>query len=121
MERCDVVPLLTRGFYTAADLSEHFEKHVTIQKEFTVTTEAEYLKLADKFLGESLNTATTYECQRVRRDGSLGDKIRYNRITQEYGVLSVDNRIRTYFIADPAVHGFRTNFVYFRSECRKVR
>ena len=115
------MPLLTRGFDTAADLTEHFEKHVTRGNEFAVATEADYLALADKFLGEPLNRATTYECRRVRRDGSLGDKIRYNRITQEYGVLSADNVIRTYFIPDPAIHGHTTNFAYFRSECRKVR
>jgi len=115
------VPLLTKGFDTPADLTEHFETHVTIQKEFAVTTEVEYLKLADKFLGEPLNKATTYECQRTRRDGSLGDKIRYNRVTQEYGVLSNQGVIRTYYIANPAVHGFRTNFIYFRWDCRRVK
>lgn len=114
------MPLLTNGFADAYLLAEHFDTHVTIQREFPVTNEQDYLELADAFLGGPLGP-DTLECVRRCRDGSRGDTIRYNRVTHEYGVLSVDNYIRTYFIPNPAVHRCGTNLSYFQRECRKVK
>jgi hypothetical protein len=110
------VPL---SFATDEDLAEHFETHVTYQREFAVATKEEYLALANAFLGSPLDPTTTHECQRTNKDGTLGDKVRYNHSTQEFGILSVDNVIRTYYIPDPAVHGFRTNYDYYLWNCRR--
>ena len=119
------MPLLTRGFASYEILAEHFETHVLFQGEFPgVQAEDEYLELADKFLSEPLNNATTEQCQRIKKDGSRGDIVRYNRTTQEFGVLSVGNVIRTYFIPTPTGmwgHGHRTNYDYFLWNCRLRR
>jgi hypothetical protein len=106
-------------FATDLDLAEHFETHVTKQREFAVTTEAEYLALANAFLDSPLDPTTSFECQRLRKDGTLDDKIRYNRVTQEFGILSVANVIRTYYIPDPAQHGFRTNYDSYLWNCKR--
>jgi hypothetical protein len=110
----------TLGFIDAYQLSEHFDKHVTRQAEFAVATEVEYLDLADTFLGTRLDPNTTHECLRRCRDGSVGDKLRYNRITGEFGCLSRDNQIRSYFIIDPLVHRHPSNYQYFRHSCGLV-
>ena len=119
------MPLLTNGFASHEALEEHFETHVLIQNEFpSITTEDEYLEKADKFLTEPLNSATTEQCQRLKIDGSRSDIVRYNRITQEFGILSIHNFIRTYFIPTPTgrwSHGFRTNYDYFLWNCGRRR
>jgi len=71
----------TLGFADAQELSEHYEKHCIIGREFpTVASEAEYQDLADLFLGSPLG-AHIHECQRRRKDGT-SDRIRYNSVTQ---------------------------------------
>jgi filamentous hemagglutinin len=92
------------------DLTEHFVRH----PEFGVATEAEYLELADAFLGGPLNPALTRQC--IRRNG---DRLRYNEFTEEFGILRIDGVIKTYYRPDPAVHGQGGNLAYFFSECRK--
>jgi len=89
---------------------EHFDNHAT---DLGATTEEEYEALADAFIGGPLSE-NTKECKR-----SNGDKIRYNFRTEEYGVLSGDGYIRTYFKPKPRIHRHRTNFIYFKSECKK--
>jgi hypothetical protein len=108
-------------FATEEDLAEHFESHVIFKREFDVTTKEEYLALADAFLGSPLDPATTHECIRLRKDGTPGDKIRYNSVTQEFGILSVANVIRTYYIPNPAEHGFSTNYEYYLFNCRRKK
>jgi hypothetical protein len=110
----------TLGFIDDADLSEHFDKHVTQNGEFDCADESEYLDLADSFLGEDLNPITTSECRRMCADGSEGDKLRLNRVTGEFGCLTNDNHIRTYFIADPLVHRHPSNKAYFTHCCAEV-
>lgn len=110
----------TLGFADAQELAEHFEKHITIRGEIVVTTAAEYEQLADTFLGIPVN-AHTHECHRQMRDGSRGDTIRYNRMTQEYGILSKDNVIRSYYIVDPRVHRKGSNYDYWRWDCSRIK
>jgi hypothetical protein len=109
----------TLGFVDAQELAEHFEKHVTIRQEFVVQFEIEYQALADTFLGSPLDV-DTHECNRRRRDGS-NDRIRYNKITQEYGILSARKVIRSYYIADPLEHGWPSNYDYWQWDCNRLR
>jgi hypothetical protein len=114
----------TLGFPDAKTLNYKFDKHVTIGKEFTFATAIEYELNADRFLGGPLNSSTV-ECFRKKLDGSVGDKIRYNKITQEFGILSNDNKIRSYYIPNPAPkpigHGWGSNEKYFWHNCGQVR
>jgi filamentous hemagglutinin len=101
----------TLGFESQAKLIRHFIKH---GQEFSVITEAEYEKLADAFLGGPQD-ADTLECRR-RSDGAI---LRYNPVTNEYGVLRRDGVMKTYFKPDVARHGKPTNLDYFLEECAK--
>ena len=106
--------LYTKGF-DPRSLGEHFDGHGA---EFGVATEADYEALADQFLGGSMQDGTE-ECT-----DSEGNLIRFNRITNYFGVLSPDMYIRTFFIPrrkKPGVkgHNKRTNYIYFKSRCKQ--
>ncbi len=114
----------TLGFPDTTTKLFKFDKHVTIGKEFLYADADEYESNADRFLGEPLD-ANTLECFRRKRDGTRGDKMRYNIVTQEYGILGNDNKIRSYYIPNPAPypigHGKGTNERYFRESCLQIR
>jgi pyocin large subunit-like protein len=42
--------------------------------------------------------------------------VRFNPETDEFGALTRDGRIRTYYRPDPKRHGFPTNLDYFNFE-----
>lgn len=110
----------TTGFGSAGQLNQHFSDHGgEFDASFGMTTELDYLACADRFIGGPKKKGTI-DCRRRCRDGSLGDYIRFNTITEEYCVMSNTKVIRTYFIPDPAVHKQATNLAYFQAECRKV-
>lgn len=102
----------TLGFIDPVDLAQHFEDH---GHEFGVEIEEEYEMLADEFLGGPRDS-NTYECVR-KRDGA---RLRYNRVTDEFGVLTASGEILTYFKPDPRIHKRPTNWDYFQSECQKT-
>lgn len=103
----------TRGFINAIELIDHFHKH---KHEFGTTTKEEYELLADTFCGGPRETGIL-ECVRSRD----GDTLRYNPTTDEFGVLTSGQVIRTYFkLTDPRRLRGRTGLDYFRSECQKT-
>lgn len=114
----------TNGFPDQTTLELKFDKHVTIGQEFTYSDANEYGQQADRFLGEPLD-ADTLECFRTRKNGTVGDKIRYNRVTQEFGILAANNTIRSYYVPRPGPqpngHGFATNELYWQHSCSQVR
>ena len=106
------MPLISQGFATDALLSDHFTKHSAV---LGVTTEQEYLERADAFCaGDKSNEVA--ECTRQRD----GDRIRYNRTTEEYGVLRSDNIIRTYYKLTVAIAKYGSGYAYFIAECAKT-
>jgi hypothetical protein len=114
----------TAGFLPGM-LVSHFDKHVTLYREFTYATADEYETNADRFLGGPMD-ADTEECFRTKADGTVGDRIRYDRVTQELGILGNDNVIRTYYIPDPVSppprgHTKGTNLQYYQDACNEVR
>lgn len=110
----------TRGFISSVVRDLKFDKHVMRQKEFPFLTAVEYEIKADLFLGVPLD-ADTLECVRRNRDGSPGDRIRYNPRTEEFGVLAYDNFIRSYFKPDPNEHREKNNRDYFEKSCKDIR
>ena len=89
-------------------LPRHYADH---GPDFAAATAADYERLADQFLGGPPTDATR-ESRRVN-----GDFVRYNEVTEEFGILSAANVIRTYYKPDPAIHGFPSNLHYFWAEC----
>lgn len=105
----------TQGFLDWALFDEHYTTHVLTQREFGPVEPLAYLLMADAFCGGLLDPLTTIECLRSR-----GDRLRYNRITLEYGVLSVTGCIRTYYrpgVGRPLPSRFKDNEDYFQWNC----
>ncbi len=83
----------TKGFVDDDTLTEKFDKHVILQSEFPgVTTKAEYFNLADEFCGGARD-ANTQEHTRSY-DGAI---LRYNKNTNEFGIVGNDGFIRAYY------------------------
>lgn len=107
--------------FDAADLATHFAKH---RNDFGVATDVEYESLAHQFL-LTAGHADILQCTRKQ-----GDIVRYNKVTAEFGVLSSQGVIRTYFKPKPCTslpasvpklgcHGYTDNFQYFHAECAR--
>ena len=109
----------THGFKTQWQLEDHFYDHCgdfSVCGDNTSEDMEKYEALADTFLGGPRGP-TTRECIR-RRDHA---RARYNLATEEWGVLSSDGYILTYYKPDPWRHGYPNNLAYFQIDCRKVR
>lgn len=100
----------TRGFRDAGSLADHFLKH---GGDFGAANETEYELFADTFLGSPLDPTVQ---EGLRKNG---DTLRYNAATQEFGILSRDGFIKTYYKPKPSIHGQATNSLYFQKECLK--
>ncbi len=107
------MPPYTSGFANMPLLVDHFTRHASLLGIYTATY---YEQMADDFMGNPNPPPEVVECIRARE----GDKIRYNPHTEEWGVLSSANVIRTYYILTTAIiiHGSGMN--YFHSECAKI-
>lgn len=103
---------LTLGFRFRWQFEEHFDAHGA---DFQARDEAHYEALADAFLG-GVKGQTVIEYTRTQFDQAL---VRYDYLTQAFGILSADNYIQTYYKPDPGEHGRATNRAYF--EWQKVR
>lgn len=98
----------TSGF-GANRLADHFARH---GDEVGAATEHEYEALADAFVGGPLGPETI-EVARIN-DKSI---LRYNPVTNEFGVLAANRVIRTYFKPDPGTHGLANNLDFFEHQC----
>ena len=82
----------TAKFANQAKLEKHFGYHAA---DFGVRTSAEYEKMASKFLTSPQSKAIL---QKTRPDG---DFVRYNPATNEYGTMTKEGVIKTYFKPAP--------------------
>lgn len=103
----------TNGFSNDKALIDHFTRHGPL---LGINTEKEYEERADIFCGAPLDPAQTHIHECTRRGG---DKIRYNQLTEEWGVLSSGNVIRTYYILSTALVKYGSGLTYYRLECAK--
>jgi hypothetical protein len=101
----------TKGFVSESELLDHFDRH---NKLIGAHDEQHYLQLADTFLGGPKGP-TTLECPERARDGCL---TRFDYVTNEFGVLTPDSYILSYYIPEPKRHKQRTNTKYFQADCR---
>src|ERR1039458_5993864 len=84
--------MLTNGFLNLKQLNRHYTSHGA---EFGAKSATEYQTLADMFLGGT-RVQPIEECFRGK-----GDIVRFNPVTDEYGVLDSGGTIRTYFKPAP--------------------
>jgi hypothetical protein len=74
----------------------------------------DYETRAGSFLGGPQGLTTLHHV------GTLGgDVLRFDTVTEEFGILSARGTIRTYFRPDPMIHGLATNLAYFLQECAR--
>ena len=67
-------------------------------------------QMANKFLtGEKPSGIL----EKVRPNGDVGT---YNPVTEEFGVITKDGKIRTYYRPNPAIHGKQNNLEYFNEQ-----
>lgn len=95
--------LTTNGFDLGERLN-HFDRH---RLEHGWRDQYEYEENADTFLTKALTTELL-EC--TRRNGS---RIRFDTATCEFGILSADNYIVTYF------YRRQRGLQYFQRECKR--
>ncbi len=93
-------------FNSAANLQDHFARH---GGDFGATTATDYEARADAFL---TGTKPSGVLEKIR---SNGDFVRFDPVTNEFGVASQTN-LRTYYKPDPAIHGYPTNLDYFNAQ-----
>lgn len=120
------MPLITKGFESVAQLNRHFGEH---GDDFRASNAAEYEEFVDKFLGGK-KPDHVYECMRA-----CGTIVRYDPVSQAFGILDRDRVCRTCFIPVPCsslpgavrdatrlagrCHKYANNLVYFKMECAK--
>jgi hypothetical protein len=93
-------------FGSDAKLQDHFARH---GGDFGAATATEYQGQADAFL---TGPKPSGALEKIRPNGDI---VRYNPVTDEFGVAS-PTAIRTYYKPDPAVHGYPTNLDYFNAQ-----
>lgn len=85
--------------------------------DFGPVSQKGYLQRARSFLNRNADGAVIQQGLRDFRWGdAVGDRVRYDVITQEFGIVTEGGYVRTYFIPEPSVHGHRTNLDYFLSQ-----
>jgi len=110
------VPLqYTRGFLDHYMLLYKYDRHIRKGHEFPYANKEEYEENADRFLGGPRNS-NTLQRYITAPDGTR-KIVRFDQVTGEFGFLSADGFIETYYKADPAIHGFATNLDYFNHVC----
>jgi hypothetical protein len=95
-----------RGFRNEALRDSHFNDHGA---DFAAQTPEFYEAQGRHFFND--NDPNTLVRHRPNRD-----EVRYNPVTDEFGVMAPDNYLRTYYRPDPAIHGYPTNLDYFHAQ-----
>ena len=78
--------------------------------DFGFRSAAEYGRAASRFL---TGTPGRGVLEKTRDNGDL---IRFNPRTDEFGVISRDGTVKTYYKPDPTKHGLATNLDYFNAQ-----
>ena len=96
-----------RGFKTASERADHFDRHVTRAREFNFADVLEYEAAAIEFMNKAVDGVIIEEDARAR-DGTV---IRFDCNTNEICFVDVDEFITTYFkvrCANPYAYFERT-------------
>ncbi|WP_309930729.1 RHS repeat-associated core domain-containing protein, partial [Arthrobacter sp. 1088] len=102
-------PQYTAKFGGESYLADHFARHGSA---LGATSAAGYEKMAAEFLQGPISPSTI---EKVRTNGDI---VRFNSSTQEFGILSKDGVVRTYYVPDPTKTGM-SNLEYFLKEGSK--
>jgi uncharacterized protein YjbJ (UPF0337 family) len=95
------------GFANSILLEDHFLRHGSLVGASTLD---EYEQLAIKFLS---NDKTGSVLEYTRKNGDL---VRFDQATEEFGIVTSDGTIRTYYKPEPSAHSFPTNLDYYLND-----
>jgi len=110
------------GFATAIDRYEHFFDHGS---DVGATDEVAYEALAVAFLSIA-KPSHVLQCRRRK-----GDTVRFNPVSNEFGVIAVDGTVRTYYkpircvdlppslVGIKRCHNFSSHMDYYEDSCTK--
>lgn len=98
---------MSKGTFSDHAMLDHYNRH---GQDFGAKTPADYERLADLFLNGPRPVGALDQTR------TNGDLVRYNPITDEFGIATPDGTIRTYFEPNPLIHGFPTNLDYFYAQ-----
>lgn len=90
-------------------LPDHAKRH---KADFGASSESAYEAKADAFLGVPLPCGII-ESERCRN----GDLVRYDPLTNTFGVMDAAGHILTFYKPSPSRHLMPSNAEYFISEC----
>ncbi len=100
--------------FRRGELAIHYRKHGI---EFGPISQKAYLQHARSFLKQKANGYWVQENRRGSAWGAFsGDRVRFDITTEEFGVVSYFGFIRTYYIPNPIIHSYPTNYDYFLSQ-----
>ena len=101
--------------FRQGELAVHYRKHGI---EFGPISRTAYLQCARNFFKQKADGYWVQESTRGSSWGAFaGDLVRFDITTEEFGVVSHIEFIRTYYIPDPIIHLYPTNYDYFLSQC----
>jgi hypothetical protein len=108
----------------ATSKAQHFAEHSARGECFGAVDADDYEARAVGFLYRKKRRGVL-SCRRFRKNGCLGDWLRYDPVTQEFGVLMTNGRVRSYYlprlksVAYPKGHMCKDNEEYFRQQCKR--
>ncbi|MBD2515560.1 hypothetical protein H6G93_11150 [Nostoc sp. FACHB-973] len=101
--------IIPKGFIDSQLLNTHFAKHGA---QFGAKTAQDYEQLAINFMKQQKSSIQEY----TRKNG---DVVRFNKDTDEFGIMTKDGVLRTYFKPDPSEHKLDTNLDYYLNDKKK--
>lgn len=96
----------TKSQSVAENAFRHFKDHGA---DFGAKNAVDYVRKAQDFLhnpGAGVLSKTR----------ANGDVVRFDSATNAFGVMDKTGAPRTFFVPDPAKHGYRTNLDYFHAQ-----
>ena len=85
---------------------KHFNDH---GGDFSAENAVDYIRKAREFLHNPPAGVLT----KIR---DTGDVVRFDPVTETFGVMDKHGVPRTFYVPDPAEHGFPTNLDYFNAQ-----
>ena len=94
------------GFANNNTLESHYTDHGS---DFGAKSAVEYQNLAKSFMNNNNSNI-------LSKTRANGDIVKFNNSTNEFGVMTSQGIIRTYYKPNPAIHGETTNLDYFNKQ-----
>ena len=96
------------GFGSAILHTEHYIAH---GRDFGAESELEYELLAKQFMNRPIMGTVIAKTRML-----TSEQVRFDTVTQEFGAMAPDGRIKTFYRPNPTIHKYPTNMDYFNAQ-----